>query len=46
MADKEPLWQAMEYWPAVHAYQEVFYWGFPGFVFAGCYDLLADGSKG
>lgn len=47
MADKEPLWQAMQqkYHLADYAYQDVSAWPFADFVFSWDYDMFADGTK-
>ncbi|NMO13432.1 SDR family oxidoreductase [Pyxidicoccus fallax] len=47
MADKEPLWKAMQEKHGLerHPYKDVSSWRFGDFVFAWDYDVLADGSK-
>ena len=47
MADKEPLWQAMQrkHSLANHPYSDVSSWRFGDAVFGWDYDLFADGSK-
>ncbi|QRN99066.1 SDR family oxidoreductase [Archangium violaceum] len=47
MADKEPLWKAMQEKHGLerHAYKDVSSWRFGDFVFSWDYDMFADGSK-
>ncbi|MFP2905409.1 SDR family oxidoreductase [Pyxidicoccus sp. 3LFB2] len=47
MADKEPLWKAMQEKHGLerHSYKDVSSWRFGDFVFAWDYDVLADGTK-
>ena len=47
MADKDPLWQAMQarHGLAAHAYADVSSWRFADFVFSWDYDMFGDGSK-
>ncbi|MFP2930101.1 SDR family oxidoreductase [Pyxidicoccus sp. 3LG] len=47
MADKEPLWNAMQekHGLARHPYKDVSSWRFGDFVFSWDYDMFADGTK-
>ena len=47
MADKEPLWRAMQARHALepHPYADVSSWRFADFVFSWDYDMFGDGSK-
>jgi nucleoside-diphosphate-sugar epimerase len=47
MADKEPLWRAMQarHGLAPHPYADVSSWRFADFVFSWDYDMFGDGSK-
>ncbi|WP_164015528.1 SDR family oxidoreductase [Pyxidicoccus trucidator] len=47
MADKEPLWKAMQEKHGLerHPYKDVSSWRFGDFVFAWDYDVIADGTK-